>query len=186
MHIIASCYYLTLCTPTAHQVSILWFRMGWGSSSYTCPVAPGTTLANCKVEISLLNFCKPCTPLVYLPMHYNTTIRDISARQTFPLGQFIRPPSSPRQARPGWGSVWKLNQLILIGCTRIQKFVKSIVSKLPITLYCQSKRPPCMEFARTGMSEASDSSGPASSSRTRQPDPRGSSTIFNLLITKFN
>ena len=27
-----------------------------------------------------------------------------------------------------------------------------------------------MEFARTGMSDASDSSGPASSSRTRQPD----------------
>ena len=37
------------------------------------------------------------------------------------------------------------------------------------TLYCQSKSPPCMEFARTGMSEASDSSGPASRRRTRQP-----------------
>ena len=37
------------------------------------------------------------------------------------------------------------------------------------TLYCQSKRPPCIELARTGISDASDSSGPASRSSTRQP-----------------
>ena len=41
--------------------------------------------------------------------------------------------------------------------------------RLPIPLYCQSKRPPCIELARTGISDASDSSGPASRSSTRQP-----------------
>ena len=52
MHFIANSYYLTLCTPTKCP-----FRDGMGFKF----IHFGTTLANCKVKISLLIFCKLCT-----------------------------------------------------------------------------------------------------------------------------